>query len=350
MGIWAWSQLRTSIYQDWQNWAFERQVRGERPDIAEYLASKFRRTPAPKSPAPTQPQAQAPPTITVEPREKTAPPPNNGLLGRLAIPRLHLSAMVREGIGEDTLSLALGHIPSTALPGQTGNVGVAGHRDTLFRRLRDIRLNDEIRFETLSGTHVYQVETTEVVQPEDVVVLKAGAYPQITLVTCYPFTYVGSAPDRFIVKAREVSSDGPVQEPPERHQVASDHGEKKDIPPVESKRTSTRRAQAVSARDSRRASRDERNSARTIRFAVSKSHSRELAPGISLGLTGTNVSDRRVNGWLWVMPERRTIWLRGQRVKDPVLFYRDGRRRELVITKVSSNSVSGYILASGNAR
>jgi hypothetical protein len=79
---------------------------------------------------------------------------------------------------------------------------------------------------------------------------------------------------------------------------------------------------------------------------VSKDHSRQLVPGISLGLTGTDAIDHRVNGWMWLMPDRRTIWLRDHAAKDPVVFYGylDGKRRELQITRVSQNSVTGYLL------
>ena len=157
-------------------------------------------------------QAWANQTFDRETREATSlekPPTDGSLIGRLTIPRLHLSAMVREGIRENTLSLALGHVPSTALPGQRGNVGVAGHRDTLFRDLRGIRKLDLIRFETLSsGNHLYQVSSTEIVDPSDVSVLQATRDSELTLVTCYPFYYIGSAPKRFIVKAREVSRAG----------------------------------------------------------------------------------------------------------------------------------------------
>ena len=99
------------------------------------------------------------------------------------------------------LGVAIGHVPGTALPGQQANVGVAGHRDTLFRGLRDIKTNDLIEFETLAGKYSYRVGSTEIVKPDDVSVLQAGSSPELTLVTCYPFNYVGSAPDRFIVKA-----------------------------------------------------------------------------------------------------------------------------------------------------
>jgi sortase A len=147
-------------------------------------------------------------TFDQEVRHRGARPstslPTNTVVGRLTIPRLHLSAMVREGDRETTLSLALGHIPGTALPGERGNVGVAGHRDELFRGLKDIRQDDVIWFETVGGNYAYQVEDTEIVKPEDVGVLKAGKHSELTLVTCYPFYYIGSAPDRFIVKARRV--------------------------------------------------------------------------------------------------------------------------------------------------
>src|SRR5207244_9209038 len=100
----------------------------------------------------------------------------------------------------------VGHIPGTAVPGENGNVAVAGHRDTLFRGLGAIRDNDVIQFETLEGSYAYTVQSIEIVKPRDVSVLKPGRYPELTLVTCYPFNYVGSAPDRFIVKARQILS------------------------------------------------------------------------------------------------------------------------------------------------
>ena len=123
------------------------------------------------------------------------------LLGRIEIPRLHVSAIVRAGSDARTLQLAVGYIPGTALPGEPGNVGLAGHRDTFFRRLREIHPDDEIRFVTPQGTYRYRVQRTNVVNPDDVWVLDPTPQPALTLVTCYPFTYVGSAPQRFIVRA-----------------------------------------------------------------------------------------------------------------------------------------------------
>jgi len=128
------------------------------------------------------------------------------LLGRLRIPRLHVAAMVREGADSGTLRRAIGHIPGTALPGRTGNVGLAGHRDTFFRALRNIEKDDTIDFETDTGTFRYAVQSTKIVSPRDVSVLNAAGGRTLTLVTCYPFYYVGSAPKRFIVRAVQVTN------------------------------------------------------------------------------------------------------------------------------------------------
>jgi sortase A len=123
-------------------------------------------------------------------------------IGKIEIPRLNISAMVREGVDERTLDLAVGHIPETALPGQPGNVGVAAHRDTLFRNLKDVRLDDRITLATLDGEFSYRVVSFRVVEPADVSVLDpAPDGKTLTLVTCYPFYFAGSAPKRFVVSA-----------------------------------------------------------------------------------------------------------------------------------------------------
>jgi sortase A len=109
--------------------------------------------------------------------------------------------MVRVGDDARTLQLAVGHIRGTALPGESGNVGLAGHRDTFFRRLGDIRADDQIRIVTPEGTFHYRVARTDVVDPTDVWVLDDTSGSVLTLVTCYPFSFVGSAPQRFIVRA-----------------------------------------------------------------------------------------------------------------------------------------------------
>jgi sortase A len=127
------------------------------------------------------------------------------VIGKINIPRLGLSAILKEGVGRRTLNMAAGHIPSTALPGQPGNVGVAAHRDNLFRGLKDIRQDDSITLRTLDNTFVYRVVSTKVVDPTNVSVLDASPDEKtLTLVTCYPFYFVGNAPKRFIVRALQV--------------------------------------------------------------------------------------------------------------------------------------------------
>jgi sortase A len=133
-----------------------------------------------------------------------------GVLGRLEIPRLGISAMVAEGTDTRILKRAVGHITSTALPGRPGNVGLAGHRDTFLHGLGDARENDRIRFVTLRGTYVYSVEWGAVVEPGRVDVLDSTAVPTMTLVTCYPFQAVGPAPQRFVVRARQVAPAPPA--------------------------------------------------------------------------------------------------------------------------------------------
>jgi len=129
----------------------------------------------------------------------------DGLIGRIEIPRLLLSVVVVEGIGRNTLRRAVGHIPGTALPGEAGNVELAGHRDTFFRPLKDLRIKDEIQFSTLKGDFKYEVESLRVVEPDNIGVLAASGENVLTMVTCYPFYYVGPAPKRWIVMARQVS-------------------------------------------------------------------------------------------------------------------------------------------------
>lgn len=124
------------------------------------------------------------------------------LVGRIEVPRLKLSALAREGVDTRTLRGAVGHVPGTALPGDRGNAAFAAHRDTFFRPLKDVRAGDEVEISTPSGVHRYVVTGTRVVNPSDVDVLGPTPDPTLTLVTCYPFDYVGSAPKRFIVTAR----------------------------------------------------------------------------------------------------------------------------------------------------
>ena len=119
----------------------------------------------------------------------------------LRIPRLGLEIPVWKGTDELTLNRGLGHITGTVLPGGQGNIGLAGHRDGFFRALKDIAAGDEIELETLAGVEHFAVERTLIVAPEDVWVLAPTLEPSLTLVTCYPFYFSGSAPERFIVRA-----------------------------------------------------------------------------------------------------------------------------------------------------
>lgn len=125
-------------------------------------------------------------------------------IGRIDIPRVGVRAIVREGTDDETLALAVGHLPGTAIPGQRGNSVLAGHRDTFFRGLRDIRVNDDILLLVPPLIYEYRVESLRVIEPEETRVLDATKDEALTLVTCYPFQYVGHAPKRFIVRAKRV--------------------------------------------------------------------------------------------------------------------------------------------------
>ena len=138
-------------------------------------------------------------------RTASAPLALGSVIGRVDVPRLNLSAAIAEGDDESTLDKAVGHLPDTALPWQdAGNAAFAAHRDGLFRPLRNIRVNDEVKVVTARGEFLYRVKKTQVVDPEDVWVLAPTKAATITLITCYPFSFIGHAPQRFIVQAERV--------------------------------------------------------------------------------------------------------------------------------------------------
>ena len=166
--------LETRIYQAIQNQRLEEQLRAQRPHAPVLPPHKQR--------------------------------PIGSLVGRLEIPRLGFKAIVLEGSDSGTLRVAVGRIPESADPGQKGNIVLGGHRDTFFRPLRGIRDGDTIELVTPEGRYHYSVEWTEVVNPTQTEVLKPTREPSLTLVTCYPFHYIGPAPQRFIVRARQVDS------------------------------------------------------------------------------------------------------------------------------------------------
>ena len=120
--------------------------------------------------------------------------------------RIGLSVMVLEGTDERTLGLGAGHMPGSGVPGKAGNVVITGHRDTFFRPLRSIRPGDSIELTSPEGTYQYRVSWTRVVAPNDTRSLKPTRQEVLTLVTCYPFSYIGSAPDRLVVRAKRMGS------------------------------------------------------------------------------------------------------------------------------------------------
>ena len=137
------------------------------------------------------------------------PPKAGELIGRVDIPRLKLSAAIAEGDDDRTLGKAVGHLPDTPFPWQRrGNVALAAHRDGLFRALEKIRIGDDVRVVTERGEFRYQVKKTHIVDPDDVWVIAPTDTPMITLITCYPFSFVGNAPHRFIVQAELLSDIG----------------------------------------------------------------------------------------------------------------------------------------------
>ena len=184
LGYYAYVTAETALYQ-----AFEAR------ELDAILASA---PPVPGRPATDTTSVEIPPAERRQPKTGTT-------LGRIEIQRLEVSAIVRAGSDSRTLRLAVGHIGGTALPGERGNIGLAAHRDTFFRRLGEIQANDQIRLVTREGTFTYRVLGTRIVEPRDTWVLGPTDVPAVTLVTCYPFRYVGSAPQRFIVRAELAS-------------------------------------------------------------------------------------------------------------------------------------------------
>jgi sortase A len=147
--------------------------------------------------------------VTVRPpgaADTSSVPVAGTVVGKLIAPRLGLSATVLEGSDDGTLAKAAGHIEDTPLPGRSGNVGIAGHRDTIFRALRRVKPGEEFDVKTADGLFRYRVTRTLIVKPEDVYVLDPTPQPTLTLVTCWPFQFIGHAPKRFIVQAEQLQA------------------------------------------------------------------------------------------------------------------------------------------------
>ena len=158
------------IYQRYQSWKFDREI----------AVLEVHRAPA---------------------VEKAVDLREGDLVGKLEVPRIGISVMVLQGTEQDTLTVGAGHVPGTPLPGADGNVAIAAHRDTFFRKLERILPGDSIRVVMMRRTYDYVVDSTEIVDPEDTRVMESRALPELTLITCYPFYFVGAAPKRFVVHA-----------------------------------------------------------------------------------------------------------------------------------------------------
>jgi LPXTG-site transpeptidase (sortase) family protein len=129
------------------------------------------------------------------------------VLGRISAPTVRMTAPVLEGSDDATLSRGAGHIEDTPFPGQPGNIGIAGHRDTVFRPLKGVHVGDPLELTTSDRLYHYRIKKTFIVGPDDVYVLDPTNQPTVTLVTCYPFEYIGHAPRRFIVQAELVGEE-----------------------------------------------------------------------------------------------------------------------------------------------
>jgi sortase A len=222
-GIYGWFYAEARVYQAYENWRLNQIVRHGPEDLNTFLARYLgvRALEATKEPAPLKHLTELPfssPGATVKGQAELpfrlppAPIAVGALIGRIEIPRLSLSSVVLQGDSDQVLRKGVGHIPSTSLPGGPGNVAIAGHRDTFFRALKDIRQDDDITLTTTTGTYHYRVDSVHVVRPDDVQVLAPSDQASLTLVTCYPFYFVGSAPERYIVHAQQLEPTRAVQQ------------------------------------------------------------------------------------------------------------------------------------------
>jgi sortase A len=203
LGYCAYVYTDAKVYEAYENWSLDQQAQGNAPGVMAFLRDK---TPLhyvlPGSDIHSN-IAEAGRSTNVPGHSRSVTP--RELIGRIIIPRLGVQGIVKEGVDDKTLRRAVGHVPGTAMPGEDGNVGLAAHRDTFFRGLKDVRKGDRIRIETSDGNYEYQVDSIRIVQPNDVEVLASTRdHRALTLVTCYPFYYVGNAPRRFIVRAKQV--------------------------------------------------------------------------------------------------------------------------------------------------
>jgi sortase A len=200
LAFYAAATLHGSFSQAYESWAFDRARAGEPTSVKRFVVASAReRLALPEekadthewSPKRTQQYKQSLSERTVTP------------LGRLDIPSVGLRVIVLDGTDDWTLNRAVGRIEGTAMPGEAGNLGIAGHRDGFFRPLRNLKVGEKIQLETLQGPHTYRVKAINIVDPSNVELLKPTVQPTLTLVTCYPFYFIGNAPKRFVVTAEQ---------------------------------------------------------------------------------------------------------------------------------------------------
>ncbi len=190
--VWA----SAALFEKYEAWRWN--PRGPETHQTFVPAASVSAASGPAAPGPATPGKVSAPAASA------AQPKPHDVIGWLDVPRLNISTAVLEGDDALALRLGAGHIPGTPLPGASGNVGIAAHRDSFFRSLKGIQPQDRIRLRTAQGEWEYAVESTRVVRPSNVGVLANSSQPELTLVTCYPFRYVGPAPLRFIVRARRI--------------------------------------------------------------------------------------------------------------------------------------------------
>lgn len=171
------------------------------------LITRFQRTEQPSSSQQSSSDSDIIPAAALGRSYEAGPISVDGSrIGTLTIPALHLTAPVIEGVGDFDLRRGVGHVPGSAQSGGLGNVVLAAHRDTIFRPLRQIQAGMDLQLSAPGGTYHYRVDSMQVVSPDRLDVLDIASEPQVTLITCYPFNFIGSAPLRYVVKAHLVSA------------------------------------------------------------------------------------------------------------------------------------------------
>jgi sortase A len=190
LGIYAGARTVSVLGQSYGEWSFARTAGGQQISATLFVRYML-----------GEPEAQPAPPVIPQTAPGLQPLPATSWMARLEIPRLKYAAMVREGTDGVTLGIGVGHIAGTALPGRAGNVGLAGHRDTFFRKLSEVKVGDAVRLRTLTDDYSYTVTRIKIVEPSENHVLAYTEEPSLTLVTCYPFWGLGPAPRRYIIQA-----------------------------------------------------------------------------------------------------------------------------------------------------